>query len=30
VLAMLPPLWFALMHPRIEALPGIRQQNQEN
>jgi alkane 1-monooxygenase len=30
VLAMLPPLWFALMHPRIQALPGIRRQNQEN
>jgi alkane 1-monooxygenase len=23
VLAMLPPLWFALMHPRIKALPGL-------
>jgi alkane 1-monooxygenase len=30
VLAMLPPLWFALMHPRIQALPGIRRQNQDN
>jgi alkane 1-monooxygenase len=29
VLALLPPLWFALMHPRIQSLPGMARQNSE-